>query len=93
MSDARVIGVEVKHVRDLLWKIMMSSDIGALRRLLNMVEALPRPMLGRGGHNPPCMHTLNLPNPYTENNLIRHGWKVSLLVDELASIMGLSHQR
>ena len=49
MSDARVIGVEVKHVRVPLWKIMMSSDIGALRRLLNIVEALPRPMLGRGG--------------------------------------------
>jgi hypothetical protein len=48
LSDVRVIGVEVKHVRVPLWKIMMSSDIGALRRLLNIVEALRRPMLGRG---------------------------------------------
>lgn len=48
MSDARVIGVEVKHVEFRCGKKMMSSDIGALRRLLDIVEALPRPMLGIG---------------------------------------------
>jgi hypothetical protein len=45
MSDARVIGVEVKHVEFRCGKKTMSSDIEALRRLLNIVEALPRPML------------------------------------------------
>jgi hypothetical protein len=73
-------------------KKMMSSDIGALRRLLNIVEALPRPMLVIGTQSALYAH-FKLAKSVHREELNKHGWEVSLLVDELASIMVLSRQR